>query len=182
MSVETVIRYCAPTLAGMKVGSLFSLRFSSKEELLHHVEVRNDHLNCRGIYFKILKLCGNFALIYVYRRKKLLETLQNPEVQGFLSQYGYGDFDLESTFEILEGHLITDQFPHEIGVFLDYPLSDIKAFIAHKGANAKYVGCWKAYTNEEQARKTTEKFKRCTNIYCKRYAEGIDLIRLTVAC
>ncbi|MFI3227403.1 MAG: DUF3793 family protein [Clostridia bacterium] len=182
MPFETIIRHCAPTLAGMKVGSLFSYRFSCKKEILDDIKKRNELLNSRGIYFKILKMYDNFALIYVFRRKKLEEILENAEIRDFLSQNGYYAFDLEKALEILEENLKANDFPHEIGVFLDYPLSDIKAFIEFKGANPKYVGCWKAYSNEDCARKITEKFKKCTNVYCKKFAEGTDIIRLTVAC
>ena len=33
MSEELVIRHCAPTLAGMKTGSMFSCMFETKDEM-----------------------------------------------------------------------------------------------------------------------------------------------------
>ena len=41
-------------------------------------------------------------------------------------------------------HLWSD-FPHEIGIFLGYPLWDVEGFIANKGQNYKLCGYWKVY-------------------------------------
>ena len=34
-------------------------------------------------------------------------------------------------------------FPHEIGVFLGYPLTDVVGFIENQGRNFTCCGCWK---------------------------------------
>ena len=44
------------------------------------------------------------------------------------------------------------QFPHEIGVFLGYPLEDVKGFIENKGKNFLYSGYWKVYSDVERAK------------------------------
>lgn len=41
----------------------------------------------------------------------------------------------------------TLEFPHEIGVFLGYPLSDVRGFLEDEGRNCAYVGYWKVYDN-----------------------------------
>lgn len=182
MPFETIVKYCAPTLAGMKIGNLFTYKFTCLKQLVSDIKERNNLLNAKGIYFKILKTWDNLALIYVYRKNKLEETLNVCKHREFLTQKGYKTFDINSVISVLKKHLVTSEFPHEIGIFLGYPLSDIQAFIEDKGANAKYVGCWKAYTNEDYAKQISDKYKKCTNIYCKKFAEGTDIIRLTVAC
>ena len=44
MSEETVVRQCAPTLAGIKTGSLFPCPYDSREELLQDVRSLNKRL------------------------------------------------------------------------------------------------------------------------------------------
>ena len=39
MSEETLVRYCSPTLAGIKTGSLFGCEFASQEELTAEIKV-----------------------------------------------------------------------------------------------------------------------------------------------
>ena len=36
-------------------------------------------------------------------------------------------------------------FPHEVGLFLGYPVWDVKGFIEHKGQQYKLCGYWKVY-------------------------------------
>ena len=73
------------------------------------------------------------------------------------------------------------EFPHEIGVFLGYPLDDVKGFIRHKGRNYTYCGCWKCYSDPQAARRRFEGFRRCTETFRRRYAAGTPIIQLVVA-
>ena len=49
MSEETVVRQCAPTLAGIKTGSLFPCPYDSREELLQDVRSLNKRLVPKGL-------------------------------------------------------------------------------------------------------------------------------------
>lgn len=49
MSVEMVVRHCAPTLAGIKTGSIFSCDYSSREELLNDIRQMNQKLVPKGL-------------------------------------------------------------------------------------------------------------------------------------
>lgn len=46
--------------------------------------------------------------------------------------------------------LNTKNFPHEIGIFLGYPLDDVIGFIEHKPYYL--VGDWKVYQNVNEAK------------------------------
>ena len=43
-----------------------------------------------------------------------------------------------------------DIFPHEVGVFLGYPLCDIQGFIKYQGDAYLFSGYWKIYDNLNQ--------------------------------
>ena len=81
----------------------------------------------------------------------------------------------------LKKRLAEDDFPHEIGVFLGYPLGDVVGFIENRGLNCKCVGCWKVYCNEHEAVKTFERYKKCTGVYRRLYDYGRTVLQLTVA-
>lgn len=74
-----------------------------------------------------------------------------------------------------------DRFPDEIGLFLGYPPEDVRGFIENKAAGCKCVGCWKVYGDAEAARAVFAKYKKCTDVYRARFAEGRSVERLTVA-
>lgn len=181
MSTEMIVRNCAPTLAGLKVGSLFSYACRDEAEALRHVEERNRLLNAKGVYFVLVRVKQGMAMIYVYRKKRLERALADPAIQKFLQCFGYNEFEIDACLEELKKRLLMADFPHEIGVFLGYPLADIQAFIENKGANCPCTGCWKAYTDLERAEATFQLFHKCTRLYCQRFDEGFDITRLTVA-
>lgn len=81
--------------------------------------------------------------------------------------------DLDAYLELLAKRLGegTD-FPHEVGVFLGYPLLDVTAFIETKGQNCIACGDWKVYHNEQEARCLFCKFKHCKDVYVKVHSEG----------
>ncbi len=118
MSIETLVRHCAPTLAGIKVGNLVSYKFKDLGKFLKDIEKRNKLLNEKGLFFVILKIGFDSALVYVYRKSQLKKILENEQVQEFLKEKGYTNFEMNSCLKLLKEHLKHKDFPHEIGVFL----------------------------------------------------------------
>ena len=177
---KQIVDYCAPTLAGLKTSSLFHYKFTSKKELYNTVNSQNLLLNDKGVFLTILKIQNNSALILVYR-KALLQNILNQEcIREFLGKYNYKEFDIDSCLKTLRKHLNKKDFPHEIGVFLGYPLDDIKGFIENKGQNSKCVGCWKVYNDVCSAKKAFRLFNKCTDVYQKKFSQGTDILKLTV--
>ena len=77
-------------------------------------------------------------MVYVYRKKQLEVSLNRPGVAKFLKQYGYGSTDVEYALDRLKSRIgENNEFPHEIGIFLDYPLGDVIGFILNEGRNFK---------------------------------------------
>ena len=67
MSEDLVIRHCAPTLAGIKTGNLFSCACPCKAALTKELCRLNRKLVPKGIRILPLKVRKGRALIYVYR-------------------------------------------------------------------------------------------------------------------
>lgn len=179
---EDLIRHCAATLAGHKCASLFSCRAMSQKWLEDNVASANEALAGKGLRVCLLRNCERSALVYVYRAGALETKLAEPEVRAFLAGYGYGRFSIESALGTLSQHMICgESFPHEIGVFLDYPLADVAAFIENEGRNCRCVGCWKAYSNIDEAQRLFALYRKCRDVYMACYQRGFGVARLTVA-
>ena len=108
--------------------------------------------------------------------------MRKENVLTFLSKYGYETDQVDYCIERLTSRISSQiDFPHEIGLFLSYPLDDVKGFIKHKGQNCRCVGCWKVYCNECEARKIFAKFDKYKNVYCDLFCRGLrNLQQLTV--
>lgn len=177
-----VVTNCAPTLAGMKSANLFNYRYTSRAEVLRELDDMNKKLNVRGVYVETLLWRSESVLIYVYRKTFLEKDLQQEEVRKLLMAYGYRSYDIESCLKRLKKRLTGyDCFPHEIGVFLGYPLEDVVGFIHHKGQNCKLCGLWKVYGDVNETGKLFQKLKKCSDIYIKVFQEGRSITQMTVS-
>lgn len=175
---EMLVMHCAPTLAGHKCGSLFSYRMP--EGAMSGLAACAKALSARGVKVALLGKCNSGWLIYVYRPAMLAARLASPDTHGFLRSMGYTN--QSAWLETLRAHLKTNPtFPHEIGVFLDYPLSDVKAFIEHAGADYCCAGIWKAYSDPISAQRTFALYRKCREVYMACYRRGLSISRLAVA-
>ena len=108
--------------------------------------------------------------------------LAGEKESAFLAEQGYPDLRVEAAVDLLCARLAQDgAFPHEIGLFLGYPIDDVVAFIANKGRNCLCCGCWKCYTDAEAAQKAFCRFRKCTSVYKRLFACGRTLDQLAVA-
>lgn len=181
MSEELLVHHCAPTLAGLKSGNLFSCICQSLYEAHKVVAIWNNTLNQKGVKATILNCANNRVLIYVYRPAKLLQELSHSATKKFLRKCGYIDLNLDNMLKVLASRIKgSDQFPHEIGLFLGYPLEDVRGFIDNKGRNSHMTGYWKVYSNPATAAKTFKRFNKCITIYTQKIQDGTSLDRLTV--
>lgn len=179
---KTLIGHCAPTLAGHKCGSLFNLHGLSNAVCADCLMEANALLQPKGVRVRLLKECKDCCLVYVYRPAQLQAKLNDAAVRAFLADNGYTDTSPDLLLEHLAGRITScDAFPHEIGVFLDYPLEDVKGFIAHRGANYTCLGCWKAYGNVQEAQRRFALYRKCKRVYQACYQRGFGVMRLTVA-
>lgn len=177
-----LIRHCSPTLASLKTANLFNMSFSSREDFHHQLNIWSQCLGQKGVCMQVLLVRKNSALVYVYRRSRLQNELSAEETAAFLSDCGYRSTDVDYAIERLKSRLQRNgEFPHEIGVFLGYPLGDVIGFIRNEGKNCKCADCWKVYCDECEAKKTFAKFKKCRDVYARLWQEGRSIWQLTVA-
>lgn len=180
MLENALIVYGSPTLARLKAGSLFAVPCACAA-LAGEIRRLNAILVPRGVRLTAVRCEKERTLMYLYREQALCETLRCPDVQALLADYGYCDFTVQAALRTLRVRLDTaKEFPHEIGVFLGYPLADVKGFICNGGRNCLCSGCWKAYVNECEARRTFARLDKCRAVYGRMFAEGYPLSRLTV--
>ena len=181
MPKDVMVRQCAPTLAGIKTGSLFPYRYASESLFIADVRDFNKSFAPKGLRLIPLRYGNGNALLYLYRPERLKNDLHDAVADEVLSREGYDSDSASGCIVRLMKKLRQDtEFPHEIGLFLSYPPEDVKGFIENHAANYKLSGLWKVYGDEEKAKKTFEKFKSCTRDYLKRAEAGAELEELTV--
>lgn len=161
--LEAMIAYhCAPALAGIKPANMVTCQKSHIPEIHAEIKKLNQELNVTDIYLEVIGECESRVLVMVYRKKILQRHLQVHNHRAFLSMYGYPqNGSMAEDLNHLKARLVQDTFPHEIGVFLGYPLRDIYAFIHHRDKGCLLIGEWRVYHNAEEAEKLFCRFKSC---------------------
>lgn len=142
---------CGPFLKKLKVACIITLEtemYTNLEEMLENT----------GIQLKILSVSKNRYLLLFFYPDRLQQHLRDPHVQEFLKEYGYTNSSLSWMLKRLEMRINQFAkrnmgFPHEIGVFLEYPIEDVKGFIKFEGKGYLMTGYWKVYSNPQRARK-----------------------------
>ncbi len=181
---KDLIEHCAPTLASLKTANLFCHTFSSEAEMQEIVGFWRECLNRKGLTLVLLRIRRLTALVYVCRMENLRSDLSRDGVVCFLSAYGYDGMEPSFAVERLKERIESEAdfgFPHEIGLFLGYPLADVVGFIENEGRNFKFAGLWKVYCNEYETLRLFAKFEKCKNVYRRLWREGRSVLQLTVA-
>ena len=182
MSEDSFVFHCAPTLAGIKSGSLFTSDYRNKDEVMDSLRQLNRRLAPKGIRVLPLRFSQRKVLVYAYRPGGLARDLGRKEAREILRRAGYTAADADgSVIELMRRLNEEENFPHEIGLFLSYPPEDVQGFMEKGGRDCKCVGTWKVYGNEELARRTFSRYKACTDAYCRLFRSGgKSLEQLTV--
>ena len=117
-------RHCGVTFAGLKIASLVSLR-KGEEDVIQTLSRR---FAGKGFAFILLREDEERLLVYVCHRARLTKYLFSSDVRAFLARFGYEYGSAEEALEQLK-YRMHGEFPHEIGIFLGYPLADVRGFL-----------------------------------------------------
>lgn len=171
---KKLLTHSAPTLANMKTGSLFRILKGEIDNFKECVEYFSELFYEFNLHLYVLFEDEGSALIYLYNRQKLEHILSCPRISQFLSQYGYEEWDIQKSLIHLQARLKKSEFPHEIGVFLGYPLQDVIQFIQPR-KQCLCIGYWKVYGNQKKCQRTFYRFDSIKKIMESKMSNGEEL-------
>lgn len=136
---------CAPLLTGIKASNLLNVGADKREEAERLFE--KTFISLQVLY----EHAGRISAL-LYRKELLEKILESGGVRGLLDELGYEGMELEEILRrvsaryqsYMEGR---QEFPHEIGILLEYPVEDVRCFIEKEGREFLYAGYWKVYGN-----------------------------------
>ena len=165
-----IILHCAPVLKKVKMSSMFTVPAA-------YMRFVRSVFRGTGIQVKCLCQGAGRAVVYVYREAEVQKCLEDPQVAEFLQQYGYESTQAEACLNHL-GRRVSlsaqgiESYPHEMGIFLGYPLEDVKGFIQHGGKDSRYTGYWKVYGDVVQAKQTFQAYDDAKECAVLEYMAG----------
>ena len=180
MSDQLIATHASATLANLKSGSLFSSPIQKGENVYETFRTLNKRFKKKGLRIIPLKITNKNVLVYLYRPEKLQEELNDKDIKKFLSNYGYNCNDEIKAVSHLATRVKNNlEFPHEIGLFLGYPLEDVNGFIQNK-QESKMIGYWRVYGDVEKAKQRFDMYKKCTDIFTTNLKRNITLEEMTI--
>lgn len=164
--------HCGITFAGLKAASLFWIRRDQTAALRYYARCFAG----KDFRFTVLREQDEKLLIYVFHRPRLRAILEDGANRRFLSGCGYEYSDIESAVDELKKRLEGEEkFPHEIGIFLGYPLEDVAGFMRDPCKGVCLSGYWKVYADPDGKAKIFERYRRCSCCICRKLTEGTPL-------
>lgn len=162
MKEDLLVFHASPVLCGIKAANLFQIRSTDLTYVRCVIKSWEEAIKpCKScdFKFKLIAKKEKGFLVLAYRKNKLETILEDEEIRAFISNFGYDNRSLAKCLNRLAIRLKVEDFPHEIGLFLGYPLDDVKAFIKNKGKNFVLNGTWKVYYDEESKRQIFKSYK-----------------------
>lgn len=175
--------HVAPLLVGLRPASLLSFRKDRFEDFEALLDTYRPCFSCKGIDMFRVAEGDAYVLLLFYRTEILEKLLADESAQAVLQRYGYpcGDGLMACLHHLQLRMRLQKSFPHEIGLFLGYPVADVVGFITHKGQDFCYSGYWKVYANEEETRALFDRYAHCTEEFCSRLEAGCSFPELVKA-
>ena len=157
---QLLAAHCAPVLKNRKTANMFHIERDRFHDLAALLRTYQQKLSQKGIDFALFQAECPRVTVFVYQQRRLSLLLQRSDIQAFLSDYGYPSGALSAILQHLDHRLsLCESYPHEIGIFLGFPLYDVIGFIEQR--RCLLQGYWNVYRYPQAARRLFALYDRC---------------------
>lgn len=176
-----LVLQCAPLLTGLKASNLLIVKPVHKS-LIYEL-CRETGLSC----FKLGEQMDRVVYL-LFDQEALARSLSQEAVQKLLQDYGYEvKAPVQESLMRFRRHYASYRigqqgFPHEMGVFLDYPTEDVEGFIQNAGKNFLFSGYWKVYANVPKKRRLFQLFDQAERRLTRSLSAGVKLTDAVKNC
>lgn len=172
---NTILIHCAPVLCKVKPAAIITCNGFDAGTVEADLATVRRELSRQGCLVVECCRCQRSVSLFIYHRWLLTAFLNVPGVPRFLAQRGY---PVEAGIDDVVGMLVKryrecGTVPHEIGLFLGYPLEDVMKFEEYKGRQYQICRYWKVYADVEQAKKVFECYDQCRSKLCGLMEKGL---------
>ncbi len=155
----------AEVVAGVKPASLVRLSRRSRACGRNMYALWQSHSSellqsCRVEFF-VLREDSSGLLLLIYAPTLLQRRLRSRCAVTFLRKFGYDRAqDVDCSLELLRRRFQSMVMPHEVGVFLGYPLKDVAAFSGRIRLAVSAQRLWKIYGNSRRSEQLADLYQR----------------------
>lgn len=160
--IEKFLIYNASlVISGVKPSATITIKKGNENLYDKWIKYGISFLKEIDIQYINLRECSNALIILIYSEEKLSNYIFKEENKRFLRQLGYSEEnDMREYLEILKRRYKEFNCPHELGIFLGFPLNDVKDFMNCKDKKCLSCGYWLVYNNLQEAQEIFSKYDK----------------------
>lgn len=154
--IYKICYHCAPVILGIKSANTITILNTGLEDLYYIAD---------KIKIELIKLYDDNqkSVLMLYKRKILENIINCGQTDILLKKFGYKNLNLDKKLMLLryrfyEYKFYKKDFPHEMGLFLNYPPHDVIGFMKNNGKKNIFAGYWKVYENKADAANTFKRY------------------------
>ncbi|GAA0715093.1 DUF3793 family protein [Paraclostridium ghonii] len=148
--IKWILELLGPVILGSKPSEILNISLNDNRKEYKIKQINSFFQNCSRLkYEMVYKNNGEIKILFI-NKQALTETLNNKKCINFLRFIGYpNNYTLENYMKFLLNRLKENEFPHEIGIFLGYPLKDVVGFMGYGNYELQKTKYWKVYGSTE---------------------------------
>lgn len=160
--IEKFLIYNASlVISGVKPSATITIKKGNENLYDKWIKYGISFLKEIDIQYINLRECSNALIILIYSEEKLSNYIFKEENKRFLRQLGYSEEnDMREYLEILKRRYKEFNCPHELGIFLGFPLNDVKDFMNCKDKKCLSCGYWLVYNNLQESQEIFSKYDK----------------------
>lgn len=144
--IVRLVGILGPVILKVKPSEILSFSKSEKEYNDKLNKIEEVFAQCTEIKYKVIDYKGEGKKVLFYREDELDRALQDKRNLKFLKSIGYPKtYTLEKYLNFIANKIEKGTIPHEIGVFLGYPLKDVLGFMGYPSLKLTKINGWRVY-------------------------------------
>ena len=157
--IKRILEMIGAVILGSKPAEIINVPGNDDVKKEKLTQIESFFSNCSKIKYRIITTHDGGKRVLFINEKSMEQVLSNKKCVNFLKFVGYPyEYKLSTYMNELVVRLQSEEFPHEIGIFLGYPLKDVLGFMGY----GKYKFCktryWKVYGDESVSDAVNNKF------------------------
>ena len=159
--IKRILEMLGAVILGSKPAEIINVPGSKEDKKIKLSQIEAFFSNCSRITYRIITTHDGGKRVLFINEKSMEKVLVNKRCINFLKFVGYSsDYELNAYMDELVFRLQSEEFPHEIGVFLGYPLKDVLGFMGYGKNELVEVRNWRIYGDKEISYEVYNNFMR----------------------
>lgn len=159
--IKRILEMLGAVILGSKPAEIINVPGSKEDKKIKLSQIEAFFSNCSRITYRIITTHDGGKRVLFINERSMEKVLVNKRCINFLKFVGYPtDYELNDYMDELVFRLQSEEFPHEIGVFLGYPLKDVLGFMGYGKNELVEVRNWRIYGDKEISYEVYNNFMR----------------------